>query len=90
MNILAKKLNLIEKLIGVSDTTTINKVDKLLNNNASKAYESKQKSLISQEDFEKEIRSGTSYSWKNALKFFKKHTISFKNYKFDREEANAR
>ena len=32
----------------------------------------------------------TSHSWKNALKFFNKHAVSLKNFKFDREEANAR
>ena len=38
----------------------------------------------------KEKKSRTTYSWKNALDFFNKHTVSFKNYKFDREEANTR
>jgi len=39
---------------------------------------------------EKEKKPRPSYSWENGLKFFHKHTVSLKNYKFDREEANAR
>jgi len=39
---------------------------------------------------EKEKKLRASYSWKSALKFFNKHAVSLKNYRFDREEANAR
>lgn len=49
MNIQAKKLNLIEKLIGLSDTTTINKIDKLLNKTIVFDYEAKQKPMTSSE-----------------------------------------
>ena len=35
-------------------------------------------------------KSHASHSWKSALSFFNKHAVSFKSYKFDREEANAR
>ena len=49
MNIQAKKLNLIEKLIGLSDTTTINKIDKLLNKTVVSAYEAKQKPMTGEE-----------------------------------------
>lgn len=30
------------------------------------------------------------YSRENALRFFKEHSISLKDYKFNREEANER
>ena len=49
MNIQAKKLNLIEKLIVLSDTTTINKIDKLLNKNLVTTYEAKQKPMTGAE-----------------------------------------
>ncbi|HTA28428.1 MAG TPA: hypothetical protein VK809_11600 [Bacteroidia bacterium] len=49
MNIQAKKLNLIEKLISLSDTTTINKIDKLLNKTVVSAYEAKQKPMTGSE-----------------------------------------
>jgi hypothetical protein len=49
MNIQAKKLNLIEKLIGLSDTTTINKIDKLLNKTVLSAYKAKQSPMTGSE-----------------------------------------
>jgi len=49
MNIQAKKLSLIEKLIGLSDTTTINKIDELLNNRLVSSYEAKQKPMTGEE-----------------------------------------
>ncbi len=49
MNIQAKKLNLIERLIALSDASTINKIDRLLNKNVLSAYEAKQKSMTGSE-----------------------------------------
>ena len=49
MNIQAKKLNLIEKLIVLSDTATIDKIEKLLNKKVIKSYEAKQKPMTGDE-----------------------------------------
>ena len=46
---MVKKLDLIEKLIRLSDTTTINKIDKLLNNNGITNYEAKLKPMTGEE-----------------------------------------
>ena len=49
MNIQAKKLNLIEKLIELTDTSTIEKIDKLLEKNKTAAYRAKQKPMTGSE-----------------------------------------
>lgn len=49
MNIQAKKLSLIEKLIGLSDTNTIDKIDKLLSKKTTIAYGEKQKPMTGAE-----------------------------------------
>jgi hypothetical protein len=74
MNIQAKKLNLIEKLIGLSDTTTINKIDKLLNKTVISSYETKLKPMtdseykLKLERAEKDLKNGRVISQEDLEK----------------------